>query len=89
MSLKEKIVNWIIDQSHGWNTLIHKSIEAKVLEESKARFPDVTDIDKKEKIIKDMREFYYPRMMTTIGLLVAIASCFISALALLVAFLAL
>ncbi|PNO70158.1 hypothetical protein MC70_009150 [Serratia marcescens] len=83
----EKIVKWVLDKTHSWNNVMHREIEVRVLKEYEVQFPKGSDDP--NKIIENMRSFYYSRMMTTIGLLIAGISCVVSAVALIVSLVAL
>lgn len=87
MRYKEKIVKWMLDQTHSWNSIMHREIEVRVFKEYETLFPNGTDDT--NKIIDDMRSFYYSRMMTTVGILIAGVSCVVSAVALIVSLIAL
>jgi len=61
-----------MDWTHDWNSEIHRAIEAKILAEYKAMWPDDAEsLDEKRKTIGKMRDFYYARMNATASLLFA------------------
>lgn len=73
MFFKRKIVNALVNYTHGWNEAIHYAIENKVQTEYRRSFdPNGSDNSEiVEKRINDMRSFYYTRMSMTASLLFA------------------
>lgn len=84
---KRKVVAIFYKWVDGWNSVIHQEIESRVHAEYRRNFPGVTDDT--AAMIPQMREFYYVRTANTASLLVAIASVFVSFVALIVAIIAL
>ncbi|WP_175785288.1 hypothetical protein [Burkholderia ambifaria] len=75
--------------THGWNKEIHDAIEAKISEEYGRMFPDVEGLEKIDALKKQMREFYYQRMMNTATLLLATSSLLVAFVSVIVALIAL
>lgn len=89
MSLKQKLVTKLVDVTHEWNSLFHKAIEDRIFRGYHDMFTEEArnsmSAEKREELIKEMREFYYARMSTTASLLLAVVSTVIAVIALIVA----
>jgi hypothetical protein len=87
---KRKLVNWWVDWTDGWNHEFHGAIERKVIAGYRKAFPNAHEaFDEVDKRVKEMREFYYQRMVATSTLLIAGISVVVALLALVVAAVAL
>lgn len=86
LTLKERIVEKAMTFTDGWNEVIHKAFEKRIVAEFQRSFPHgIVDEDERTKMMERMRQFYYTRMMTTATIIVAIASLAVSLLALVIA----
>jgi hypothetical protein len=84
---KSAIAKWLVSLTDDWNSAIHQAIEEKV----SAKYPNA-EFDPTGTVERNRdraRDFYYGRMSNTAMLLIAIASLVVSAIALLVAIVAL
>ncbi|TQI79325.1 hypothetical protein FHU10_0601 [Serratia fonticola] len=88
MKIKSWIVMKFLSFTHSWNHEIHRQIENKVSASYNKTFPGgIEDPEKRDKIFKGMRDFYYQRMMNTATMLLAICTLIISLVALIVSML--
>ena len=79
-------MRWWVDWTDGWNHEFHNAIEMKVLAGYQDAFPDAHDaFEEADKKIREMRVFYYQRMVATSTLLIAGISVVVALLALAVA----
>lgn len=87
---KRQLVSWFVDWTDGWNHEFHNAIERKVMAGYKQYFPDGHEnLEETDQRIKDMRTFYYGRMVATSTLLITGISGVVALLALIVAAVAL
>ncbi|MCA8037072.1 hypothetical protein LGM46_29320 [Burkholderia arboris] len=86
---KKEIVQAVVRVTHGWNKEIHEAIEAKISEEFRQSFPNMDNLEKIAAVKKQMREFYYQRMMNTATLLLATSSLLVAFVSVIVALIAL
>jgi hypothetical protein len=86
----KKLISFIFKITDSFNREWHANIERRIKEGAIALHSN-EDIPLKtrEEDIKKMREFYYTRMANSSNLLIAISSLFVSAVALIVAIIAL
>lgn len=86
----KKFIKVIFNATDAFNKEWHENIEKNVIEASKQLHGnEEISFQEKDKNTKQMREFYYARMSNSSNLLIAIASFFISATALIIAIIAL
>lgn len=85
--LRRKVVRFFTNWTSKWNEEIHNEIEKRVIDEFKRLYPDGSDA--RERIIQDMRSFYYARMATTANILVAYVAVLVSFVSLIVSLVAL
>jgi len=85
--IRRKLVLHFINSVNGWNKEFHDATEARVMLEYKKTYPNGTG--EPEKIINDMRTFYYMRIAATANILLAGMAVLVSFVALAVSFIAL
>lgn len=89
----KKLAKWLVvrflDFVHWWHSIAHSEIERRIISEYIRTNPrgneDGTDFEQ----VSKMREFYFQRITTVAGLIVAISSVAVSLVALIVAVVAL
>ncbi|HIH5703226.1 TPA: hypothetical protein ACYSIB_002220 [Klebsiella variicola] len=86
--MKQKIADAFVSFTHEWNSVLHESIERKIREAYDKSFPQADDIEHRISTEKNIREFYYQRMMNTASLLLTGVSLLMALVALIVAILA-
>lgn len=84
---KRAIVRWFVGLTNGWNEELHQAIEQRVQDGYRRDFAQAAHVD--VELIKQMREFYYQRMMATASLLIGGAAFIVSLVALLISVVAL
>lgn len=90
---KKRIVRSFVEWTDGWNREIHQAIEGKVQAEYSRMYSNPNggplDLEQMDSRMRQMREFYYARMMNSAMLLVAVSSALVSLCALVVSIVAL
>ena len=85
-TFKERIIEKAMTFIDGWNEVIHKAFEKRIVDEYKRSFPHgIENEDERTKMMERMRQFYYTRMMASATIIVAVASLAVSFLALIIA----
>ncbi|MFJ3057160.1 hypothetical protein [Herbaspirillum sp. NPDC087042] len=80
--MKRLLIRWFVGWTDSWNQEMHREIEHRVIEAHKRHFPEISP--NREETIKQMREFYYSRMIATANLLIAAGAILLALVALIV-----
>lgn len=84
MNFKRSVVRVLLRLADGWNKELHNAVEDNVISAYKEMFPGGSSAENMESQIKDMRTFYYARLMNTANLLLACVAVLVSIVALFV-----